>query len=1079
MQACSLTFAIVGVVKSETSGPPTVRQQPVPWFRFTTPTKPTPRVASASFYAGAERWVLPNQMNPVSIRPAAPRRCVALVGALGAFLPGVLAQTAPAPSTTTTPAASTTLTEKDTIVLTPFEVTTEKDVGYAAANTLAGGRINTPLELTPSAITVITKQFMEDFAINNFQDATQWTMNVDNPSGANNEAPFGGNRNEFNVRGAGGAGNYPIRDGVQQYFVADSYNSERFEVVSGPNSGLAGLGNSGGLAGSSSKRVRYDSISTNLSTRVDSFGGYRGSLDHNYATQRFGVRVNAMHQNQKTIQKGTEEKQNAITLRGETRLGAQTNLSFQFEKSSEWNTQYRRTYGDQQNLWNRTTVNLDNSALTLTGTGLSQINTNATNDRLVYNFGTNSVINVRGNQYQTTGLGHQIPWEGNPNIPTEWAAGANMLKGFDKHFWLGPVDNFADRDNNTKSAALDHTFSPNLTARLSWQGSDVDSVTYWGDFSQPGDYRIDVNRLLPDGTINPNFLRAYSEWGAGGSQYQQNSSDEYTAEGSYRFTVPRWFDLKQTFNAIYAHRIGDYTAWSRTWRRNNNPAQLNPLNATNQLTFRTYYGDPQPRIQPIITQQGLNALIPGTTWGNYGGGGWHADSERSGRSAAIYSTTSFFQDRLVISGNYKRDRILNGDRNGITINNLQNDPNDNYRRYVGAVNPATGLPEDGYMAKLDQVLPSFGLGTVITPFPEKWKWLAPIKFVVNYSENNREPTSGGPFYTGERPGAPFNSTTDFAIRYSIPGGKVYIEARRYFTENIGNLGGMANTAQIQTIWRNLGYTSGTRYDFQSNSFRDTSDRDLMGTEVQVTANPTPNWTLTANYGHPRVQTKNERPYLRRYVDENIAEWRAGAALTDGSPVPGTDRNIVSQNEIITAIQQIEDGFNGLQPGTIGNGPVHRGSFSTGYNFREGKLRGFRVSGGVSWRGSSKAGSRDARLKFQNSGPTVPTAQAVAAAYDYLWVPSQLTNNLGLSYSKRFGKYQARFQLNITNLLDDDKPQWGANNSNAYSVINAGQMTNQNNTTALTVPGSNPRMQVLTGFSNPEPRKFVLTTSLDF
>jgi hypothetical protein len=228
-----------------------------------------------------------------------------------------------------------------------------------------------------------------------------------------------------------------------------------------------------------------------------------------------------------------------------------------------------------------------------------------------------------------------------------------------------------------------------------------------------------------------------------------------------------------------------------------------------------------------------------------------------------------------------------------------------------------------------------------------------------------------------------------------------------------------------------------------------------------------------------VQTINERFYLRQYLAENLAEWQAGALLADGATVPGTNRQIVSQTAIVTAIQAIENGLNGLQSGTIGNGPLHRGSFNTRYSFREGKLRGLNLTGGISWRGSSKAGSRDPRLKFQTTAATITTAQTVAAAYDYLWVPSQLTNNVGANYTRRFGKYQARFQLNITNILNDDSPVWGANSSNAYSVINAGQMTNQSSNTALTVAGSNPRMQVLTGFQNPEPRKFVLTTTFDF
>jgi hypothetical protein len=372
---------------------------------------------------------------------------------------------------------------------------------------------------------------------------------------------------------------------------------------------------------------------------------------------------------------------------------------------------------------------------------------------------------------------------------------------------------------------------------------------------------------------------------------------------------------------------------------------------------------------------------------------------------------------------------------------------------------------------------------VVSPFPDQWRWLSPIKFVVNYSENNREPTSGGPFYTGERPGAPFSKTIDYAVRFSIPGGRVYGEVRRYFTENIGNLSAMANQVDIQNIWRNLGYTSGgDTYDFQSNAYRDINDRDLTGTEIEIVANPTNSWTLRANYGHPRVQTVSDRPYLARYFAEHAAEWKAGSLLPDGATVPGTNRIILSQLAITNAIQAIENGLNGLTPGTISNNsPLHRGTFATSYRFREGTFKGLGLSGGVSWRGSQKSGSRDARIKFQvPTGTAVTVAQTKAAAYDYLYVPSQMTNSVGINYERRIGKYRTRFQLNVTNVLNDDDPFWGASGTaSAYSTINAGQLTNQNDANALTVANSNPRMQVLTAFSNPEPRKFTLTTTFDF
>ncbi|MEO7411891.1 MAG: TonB-dependent receptor plug domain-containing protein, partial [Opitutaceae bacterium] len=561
-------------------------------------------------------------------------RCygIAIVGALGVFLPILHSQTAPASATTTamrvpTPservkydknnngvleadeqAAFEAGEKTDAVLLTPFEVSTSQDRGYAAGNTLVGGRTDTPLALTPSAISIMTKEFLDDFAITDTNEAAQWSMNVD-LSGNPTQGPFGGDRFEANVRGAGGqgAGAYPIRDGLQQYWIADSYNSERFETVSGPNSAQSGLGGPGGLVGSSSKRPRFNNRSGSVSARVDSFDGYRGTFDYNVGFDRIAFRVNALHQNVKSIQRYTSNKQNGITLAASFKISSKTLLTAQYERSAEWNIQYRRTYGEQASFWNRTTVNLDNSALVTTGTGLTQIS--ATTDRLTYNLSTGTLINYVGNQYQTTGLGYQIPWGGRPDLPQQYPGSANFKPGMGKDFFLGPIDSIADRDLNANQMVLEHTFTPNLSARLTWQGSDVDPTVPYSQ-GQPGDYRIDVNRLLPGGAVNPNYLRAFSEW-TPNSQHQTDNLTEYAGQVNYRFAIPRWFDLKQSFNLVAGHRFKDIDAWDRRFMRNNNPAQPNPQNGANELRFRQYYGDKPGKLADILNLEAINKLSPG------------------------------------------------------------------------------------------------------------------------------------------------------------------------------------------------------------------------------------------------------------------------------------------------------------------------------------------------------------------------------------------------------------------------------------------------------------------------------------
>ena len=55
---------------------------------------------------------------------------------------------------TSPPAAS--LEEESVTELSPFVVTSESDSGYAATNTLAGTRLNTPIKDIGTAISVVT-----------------------------------------------------------------------------------------------------------------------------------------------------------------------------------------------------------------------------------------------------------------------------------------------------------------------------------------------------------------------------------------------------------------------------------------------------------------------------------------------------------------------------------------------------------------------------------------------------------------------------------------------------------------------------------------------------------------------------------------------------------------------------------------------------------------------------------------------------------------------------------------------------------------------------------------------------------
>ena len=90
---------------------------------------------------------------PSAVTPSRRRASIPAVWAIVAVLCGLVvrAQTAPVPKPETSGEA---------ITLTPFNVSAEKDVGFVAASSLAGGRIATALKDTPVAYSVVTAEFL-------------------------------------------------------------------------------------------------------------------------------------------------------------------------------------------------------------------------------------------------------------------------------------------------------------------------------------------------------------------------------------------------------------------------------------------------------------------------------------------------------------------------------------------------------------------------------------------------------------------------------------------------------------------------------------------------------------------------------------------------------------------------------------------------------------------------------------------------------------------------------------------------------------------------------------------------------
>src|SRR5688572_4339468 len=86
--------------------------------------------------------------------------------------PGFALAQAVAPAPSTPPA-------EEPVTMSPFQVRGEDDTGYRATNTLDGSRLNTPLRDTPGAISVFTKDFMDDLGATDLAQLIRYDVNAE------------------------------------------------------------------------------------------------------------------------------------------------------------------------------------------------------------------------------------------------------------------------------------------------------------------------------------------------------------------------------------------------------------------------------------------------------------------------------------------------------------------------------------------------------------------------------------------------------------------------------------------------------------------------------------------------------------------------------------------------------------------------------------------------------------------------------------------------------------------------------------------------------------------------------------
>ena len=441
--------------------------------------------------------------------------------------------------------------EENAVILTPFEVRANADVGYVATSSLAGGRTETALKDTPSAISVITKEFMTDIAATGTRDVAEWTVNATPNHNTSNTVT--NQSYELTIRGQ--AAGFPSRNYFVWYVNSDAFATERLEFARGPNGVLFGDSTAAGLMTTYSKRPILQKRRYVFALRGDSEGGLRSTLDLNEPLGANGaVRLNVLKEEGADWRDRVKYPRDGVQLSVAQKLTDKTI----FRAEGEWGIYSRNvaplSYWDQMSYY--TNPNLVYNGLgtpqpaTGNATGIARMATNTYVPALpqlgVGNWSSFS---------RTIGSSMTIfPDSARTDVPN-----SPVLPY--REFNLNAPDQINQYKYHSYTAYVDHRIG-DLFLQLAYNYLENESKDFG---SRESFYQLflDINTVLPNGQPNPKFRVPFAEI-VPVTNTQGNTVDDLRLMGTYKLSRS-WVNQRLSF--ITGVRSDNYTSENKTLYR--------------------------------------------------------------------------------------------------------------------------------------------------------------------------------------------------------------------------------------------------------------------------------------------------------------------------------------------------------------------------------------------------------------------------------------------------------------------------------------------------------------------------------
>jgi outer membrane receptor protein involved in Fe transport len=866
---------------------------------------------------------------------------------------------------------------EEPVVLSPFEVNTNRDVGYLAQNTLAGSRLNTNLRDVGAAISVLTPEFLADIGATNMRDVILFENNAV-PDLGDAASNFNGNpvvgNNEWQLRIRGLPASY-----ARNYFAwvtsTDFYNVDRIDQARGPNSILFGFGSAGGIVNTTTKQAQVGKDATEITALVGSWSRRRGTIDVNHVIipNKFAVRLNAMAEDGKSWREfefdrarrahltTTYRPTKTSSLRVEGEIGRiKDNVArpwLMVDQSFLWRNAGRPTYTGQ---WpsGPTIATFWPDHLVVADDGVVR-------NWLGHAYGSNSTASQTWSQLAFTPENlAMIPMNSNPAGPD-----AVRRTRYDTESAFYDVD-------VTDRLSLEFAANHQATDFLGYDANGSRATNYFGDSSELwGDASAD----LPDGTPNPNKGKLYLE-----NNWTRRHLTDKTTHGrvsaAYKFETGSWANHRVA--ALYEHSQRDYFLDEDAEVFTAMPYDNTAAEADVNRVYRRHYFTPGDASD--IHVGSWRDVLLGTGWAP----DQYLDNAREKQDTLLGALQSFFfSDQLVTTLGFRSDTM-----NYSWVPSVRD-----------AVTKQWRLDNTRNSTRFDAS--TFTVGAV-------YHILKQVSVYANHSNSRDIPNVHIHVIGADIPPMPRGEGNDVGLKLDLLDGKLYATAG-YYTTKVEH---MTDWGDIQTAFTDLNTrvltalrTAGliTQADqnartINANGFM--QDRKAQGWEFSLIANPTKNWRISANFSTNKVINENAMAEVKTWADENTAYWLAKGGSNFLLSGPGNAWDTIGAQVGWMYQYHIDNvtALNGLQA----RGERKYGAnLYTKYTFDSGVLKGLAIGGGGRYQSANVLGFYNGDVRM---GRSLELADAMLA----YTIDTRL-----------FGDHTPlELQLNVSNLFDTRRYQ---------------------------------------------------------